>query len=228
VLTTGVPAKDVVWPWERGGHAGRIERRRDEGRQAAELLGLSAIEFLDLPTRTLRTELLDVRGRILQTMAKFQADALWAPAYEGAHSDHDSANVLAASVRDGSAKTPAVYEYVEYNFFGGAIHSQTFPDPRGTEVVLELTPAEVELKRKAMAVYQSAQGDLNYVKIERESLRPLAIYDYSRPPHPGKLFYQRFQWVPFRHPRVDFTLPEQVCRDVADFQRALATAGIKA
>ena len=56
----------------------------------------------------------------------------------------------------------------------------------------------------------------------REALRPLARHDYSRPPHPGRLFYERHQWVPFRHPRVDFTPPAAVLAAIARFQALAA------
>ncbi|MCY3020945.1 MAG: PIG-L family deacetylase [Planctomycetota bacterium] len=226
VLTTGVPAREVLWCWQRGGHTARIATRREECRAVAALLGLSLVELQDLPTRTLRTSLLDVRGRLLDTLARRGMDTVWAPAYEGAHTDHDSANVLASSLSSGPQKADVrVFEYAEYNFFGGAVRSQSFPRTFGTETVLELSPEEVQRKRQAMALYCSAQRDLGYVRLERECLRPLAVYDYGQAPHAGTLFYQRFQWVFFRHPRVDYTRPEEACRDFAGFRCALGTNG---
>jgi hypothetical protein len=80
---------------------------------------------------------------------------------------------------------------------------------------LQLTPDERALKKKALALYRSEKLNLNYVGVERECFRPLTGYDYSRPPHPGLLWYARFQWVPFRHPRVDFTRPSEVSGAIA-------------
>jgi hypothetical protein len=59
---------------------------------------------------------------------------------------------------------------------------------------------------------------LRHVEIGRERFRHLARYDYSRPPHPSPLFYERFQWIPFRHPRVDVTSPAQICAAIAQFR----------
>ena len=53
----------------------------------------------------------------------------------------------------------------------------------------------------------------------REVFRPLAGYDYAKPPHPGVLFYQRFQWVWPRHPRVDYTKADEVCAALMAFRR---------
>jgi len=55
------------------------------------------------------------------------------------------------------------------------------------------------------------------VAIEREVFRPLAPYDYGRPPHAGKLWWARFQWAPFRHPMVDFTPSGEVYAAIAAY-----------
>lgn len=225
VLTTGVPARQVLWPWERSGHDARVARRREESRIVAGRLGFSGMEYLSLPTRTLRTALPGVREQVWRAIGRLRIDTVWAPAYEGAHADHDSANVLAAALTEhpgGAAVT--VYEYAEYNFYGGVIRAQTFPKTEGREHILLLSPAEREFKRQALAAYRSAQGDLGYVGVERESFRRLGAYDYGQPPHSGKLFYQRFQWVFFQHPRIDFTLPEEACRDFLAFRESLRAA----
>ena len=69
----------------------------------------------------------------------------------------------------------------------------------------------------ALALYKSEKQNLNYVDVKQEAFRPLAIYNYEQPPHPGTLWYARFQWVPFRHPRVDFTKPHEVSETITRF-----------
>ena len=53
--------------------------------------------------------------------------------------------------------------------------------------------------------YASERGNLRHIRIGEEAYRPLPLHDYAKPPHPGKLFRERFQWVALRHPRIDFT-----------------------
>ncbi|MGD0088703.1 MAG: PIG-L family deacetylase, partial [Planctomycetota bacterium] len=119
LLTTGVPAREVLWPWERGRHAARVERRLAECRAVAAMLGFSGMEYPSLPTRWLRTALLEARRQVLSALARLKIDTVWAPAYEGAHTDHDSASVLAASLTEGPERARVVvYEYAEYNFCG--------------------------------------------------------------------------------------------------------------
>ena len=38
-------------------------------------------------------------------------------------------------------------------------------------------------------------------------------------PHPSPLFYERFHWIPFHHPRVDFTSAAQICAAMAQFRQ---------
>lgn len=218
-LTTGVPAREVLWPWQRAGHAARVARRHDEARRAAGLLGLDGfMAARDVPTRALKAHLDAGRDAILGAIEGFGIDMLWVPAFEGAHQDHDAANAIAATLAD----RVAVWEFAEYNFVGGAVRAQAFPEPNGTETELRLTEAEIAAKTRALRLYASEAGNLDYVKAARECFRPLAAYDYGRPPHAGTLFYQRFQWVPFRHPRVDFARPDEVYPALGRFRENFA------
>lgn len=210
-LTTGVPAQDVFWPWQRAAHPGRVARRRAEAERAARFLGFDIAYFANIPTRTLKAALAPAHARLHQAIERNGVDTIWAPAYEGGHQDHDVANFLARRF----AERAAVWEFSEYNNFGAKVHSQEFPCPSGAEIELALSGAEMEKKRAALAIYASERGNLAHIQARREVFRPIAGYDYARPPHPGVLFYQRFQWVWPRHPRVDYTKPEEVSAALA-------------
>jgi LmbE family N-acetylglucosaminyl deacetylase len=203
-LTTGVPARELLWPWERGRHGAMVQRRRDEAVAAAQLLGVGIAGFQDWPTRTLK-EHLAAAGRLVGAAAR-EATEIWTPAWEGAHQDHDVANWLAARL------ALPVQEFAEYSFAGGEVRSNTFA---GGDGAIRLTPEEQAWKRRLLDLYASERGNLRHIRTEEEALRKLPRHDYGRPPHEGRLFYQRFQWVPFRHPRIDFTRPEAVCRALA-------------
>jgi LmbE family N-acetylglucosaminyl deacetylase len=217
-LTTGVPAREVLWPWQRGGHAAWVARRQAEARQVAKRLGIEPWAFLDIPTRRLKNNLGLARDTARGTIAALGIDRVWVPAYEGGHQDHDSANALASTIGD----LAEVWEFAEYNFAGGQVRAQEFPRAVGDEVTLTLSAAEMAAKRDALALYPSETGNLTYVGTARECFRQQAIYEYARPPHPGRCFYQRFQWVPFRHPRIDFTTPTEVCATLKQFLREVA------
>ncbi|HTZ37131.1 MAG TPA: PIG-L family deacetylase [Stellaceae bacterium] len=200
-LTSGVPPGETGWPWRRRSYAARSARRRDEARAAAALLGLEPIEFLDIASRRLATRLDAAREAAQDALRRTRADCLWVTAFEGAHQDHDAANALAARF---AARVP-VWEFAAYNYAGGRVRSNRFLDARGGVIELRLDRDAAALKRRALALYPSERGNLAHIRLEQEAWRPLPHHDYGTPPHPGRLFRERFHWLPFRHPRVDFT-----------------------
>src|ERR1051325_10809712 len=197
-LTTGVPEPETLWPWQRRGHAARGARRRAEAGTATALIG-EPIGFLDYPSRQLRHHLAAAAIETGRMIAECGADELWVPAFEGAHQDHDAANALAAQFAD----LVPVYEFAAYNLAGGRVRSNQFPDRRDSDRSFELTADEAAMKQRALACYASERGNLRHIRTARESWRPLPRPDYGAPPHAGRLFRERFHWVPFRHPRID-------------------------
>ncbi len=218
-LTHGCIDAATMWPWARGRYAQVVARRRAEADRAAAELGIAIAGWSDRPARRLWRELAAAEAEVRAALAASAADQLWAPAYEGGNPDHDGASAIAARL---AAEGLSVLEFAEYTLAGGRARSHSFPQPNGTEQTLTLDPGERARKRQALALYASEAGNLGYVGAEREVFRPLAPYDYRRPPHPGRLWYARFQWVPFRHPAVDFTPPAAVGAAISAY---IASAG---
>jgi LmbE family N-acetylglucosaminyl deacetylase len=214
-LTHGCLARETLWPWQRKNYEKLVGRRRAEAEKAAVLLDISPLGWNARPARHLWRHLPEVYAEINRAILTHNIDQLWVPAYEGGNADHDALNAAAAEVKRRNENRISILEFAEYNFAGGRAHSQEFPVPNGSEKTIVLTPEEKIMKRAALALYRSERKNLGYVRTDRECYRPLATYDYTLPAHPGTLWYARFQWVPFRHPRVDFTKPKEVSRAIA-------------
>ena len=212
-LTTGVPG-------DAGGYAARVERRRAETAAAAALLGLEPAGLRTTPARRLRLELDSAAAGVAAAIAACAAEALWVPAFEGGHQDHDAANALAAVF---AGRLP-VWEFAAYNRAGGHTRTNHFAGRRGDEVAITASPAEAAAKRRALAGYRSERANLRCFGADVEAARPLGAYDYAAPPHPGQLFRERFHWVPFRHPRVDFATSAEIYRDIGGWFSAGRTA----
>ncbi len=215
-LTTGVPTAAALWPWQRSGHAARVLRRREEAQAAARLIGLKPAGFHDWPSRSLKSHLAEAEAAIANAIACHGIAALWTPAWEGAHQDHDAANFLAARF---AAALP-VLEFAEYNYAGGRIRSGEFPPGGEAAGILELTAEEVAWKRRLLACYASERANLGHIRVASEAFRPLGVHDYATSPHPGTLFWERFHWVPFHHPRIDVTRPRELRAALAAYARA--------
>ncbi len=210
-LTDGIPDAETLWPWRRRGRPDRVAVRRGEAEGAAAAMGTTIAGFLGLASRRLKDHLAEARAAVAEAISRHHIDTLWVPAFEGGHQDHDAASALASTFKN----QLAVFEAALYHAENGRVVDQVFQDGEGP--VYPLSPPESAAKRELLALYASERGNLDYVGVSRESLRPQAAHDYTRPPCSGPLFYQRFQWVPFPHPRVDFTRPEQVGAALARF-----------
>jgi len=207
-MTSGVPPADKMWPWERKHRDHKVRRRRKEAEEAAAALGMVPVGFAPWPSRALKANLAEALAWIRRVVRDENIDTLWVSAWEGGHQDHDVANFLAAQFR---GEMP-VFEFAEYNLTDGQPNWQRFARPNGTETVLTLSEAESKAKLALLASYRSEKGNLAAVKVACESHRPLPAYDYTRPPHDGKLSREWFHWVGkiFPHPRVDFEPSENV------------------
>lgn len=213
-LTTGVPSPATRWRWRQTSHQRRVLRRREEALAAARSLGIEPLVFTNWPSRELKSHLGEARALITRHLLAVAADRIWTPAYEGGHQDHDVTNFLASRFR----RDVPVVEFSEYNAARG-VRSNQLPAENGHETVLALCAPEAAWKARLARLYRTERGNLAHVRYAREVLRPLAAYDYRQPPHAGRLFYQRFQWIPFRHPRVDFTSPAEVSAAIGRFLR---------
>ena len=213
-LTHGCVDAATMWPWERPRYAAVVARRRAEAERVAAELGIAIAGVSERPARHLWRELAEAEAEVRAALAAYAVDQVWVPAFEGGNPDHDGANAIASRL---AAEGISVLEFAEYNLAGGRINANAFLRPVGTEQTFELTAAEQDAKRRAVAAYASERFNLAGVRTAQEACRPLAAYDYARPPHEGKLWYARFQWVPFRHPMVDFTRPTEVTGAISNY-----------
>jgi LmbE family N-acetylglucosaminyl deacetylase len=212
-LTTGVPPADLLWRRQRRHYDERVAQRRAEALAAAEGLGLEPVAFSDRPSRRLKGHLAAAHAEIEAALDRLAPSELWVPAWEGGHQDHDATNFLGSRF----VHRVAVREFAEYNLAGGLPRLQRFPQAAGGEMLLRLTIAEAALKRRLLDLYRSERANLTYAPTRIETLRPLPRHDYTAPPHVGTLLCERFHWVPFHHPSIDFERSEELRAALAAF-----------
>jgi N-acetylglucosamine malate deacetylase 2 len=174
--------------------------RRDELLAALALVGLGE-------DRTFQLELVDQEASFfLELMARELAEILadLAPemvathAYEGGHPDHDATafGVHAAMellLRQGQP-VPEVIEFCTYHDKDGAMAVSEFL-PADTEIATYvLSPAERRLKKRMLDCFVTQRNVLRAFPIEVERFRAAPRYSFGAPPHPGTLYYERFDW----------------------------------
>lgn len=62
------------------------------------------------------------------------------------------------------------------------------------EIVLRLSRDDEAFKRKLVDCYRSQRNTLALFPVDIERFRPTPTYDFTRAPHDGTLYYERFDW----------------------------------
>lgn len=194
-VTDGAPLDPYFWK-AYGSRENYARLRREEARAALAHVGVSEIEFLGaFQDQELYLQLDDAHSALRHLIERMRPEALATLAYEGGHPDHDSCNLLTAEL--GRELGIPAWEAPLYHRSPGNPDEhvvQDFVERDGREVLVEGTAAELERKRAMCGEYPS-QGDfLKTFKAEREVVRPMHAYDYTRPPHAGQLNYEAWQW----------------------------------
>ena len=177
---------------------------RDEYRTARRSEFLAAMELAKIPssqcmeTRVpiadldaarnipiLEREIADVLGR------HSEINCLYTHAYEGGHPDHDAVALAARLAVDASRRPVVLFEFPTYNAASGSLAvGVLIPRPDAEVTQFALTPQEQSLKKQMLACFVSQHRILDSFPLEREWLRPAPRYDFSKPPHPGTLYYE--------------------------------------
>jgi len=143
--------------------------------------------------------LVSLTRTLIATIGDIAPSVILTHAYEGGHPDHDAtafavANACRLYARAGEAAPPLV-EFTSYHQGAGGIETARFLDSRYAEVEMPLTREQFEVKRRMLAAFTTQQRVLaQFPASHSERFRTAAAYDFLRPPHPGTLYYEQFNW----------------------------------
>jgi N-acetylglucosamine malate deacetylase 2 len=175
--------------------------RRQELLAALRLAAIEATQAdqLDIPDQEASFRLIEL-ARILA--AKFDAlrpEVVLTHAYEGGHPDHDAAafavHAACALVERGGGQAPAIVEITGYHMATGTVVKSEFMGFPGSPVTtLALGEHERALKQRLIECFATQSRLLADFRIDVERFRPAPAYDFTRPPHAGRLFYEHFDW----------------------------------
>jgi N-acetylglucosamine malate deacetylase 2 len=199
--TDGAPFDPYFWKDRYGTREHYAEVRRTEACEALAQVGIYHPLFLaDDPSaagRLVDQELflaISTAYRLLQEIVeRVRPSALATLAYEGGHPDHDTCSFM-SSLLARQYGIPAFEAPIYHRAHSEGLGVQRFI--YSGIPVIDIYPTEEEMQRKrAMCKSYGSQGDfLKVFDIRRESVRPLADYDYRIPPHVGKLNYEAWGW----------------------------------
>lgn len=177
------------------------QARRGELESALRLAGVSSMQSCSLDFRDQETalQLVELTYSILLTLEEFQPARVITHPFEGGHPDHDATafGVHAAcrllEKRTGGA--PEIIEMCSYHQGPNGIEVGCFLPVTGAIVYSHiLTEEERSFKTRLLACFKSQQETLKYFQPDVERFRRAPAYDFTAPPHPGRTFYDTYDW----------------------------------
>jgi N-acetylglucosamine malate deacetylase 2 len=195
--TDGAPRSEGFWK-QYGSRQAYAEVRRREARRALRTAGAAPVFLSDLvpggiPDQELFRTLPAAMAALKQVIAQVQPDCILTLAYEGGHPDHDAACFM-ASVTGQRVRLPVWESPLYHRNAKGTSVLQAFPGRTGAEIEMRSECGPLENKIAMLHTYQSQNLALENFRPDYEVYRPLADYDFTRPPLPWKLNYEWWQW----------------------------------
>lgn len=139
---------------------------------------------------------------LLTVLGEFSPEAVLTHPYEGGHPDHDACAFVvhtALRIRRANPNEAAEPLLLEAPFYhhgeNGCMRTGQFLPPEcSPSLSLQLSPEEQTNKRARLACFRSQAETLSQFGTESESFRVAPAYDFSQPPHKGKLLYECYPW----------------------------------
>lgn len=142
-------------------------------------------------------DLADLARQIRDLLAAERPAALFTHPYEGGHPDHDAAAFAArAACRMLGDRAPALLEMTSYHAGPQGRATGTFLPGETAAAALVLNLDERRRKEAMIACFLTQRAVLAGFEVAVERYRAAPRYDFTEPPHPGRLFYEGWDWAP--------------------------------
>jgi LmbE family N-acetylglucosaminyl deacetylase len=186
----------------RGAYA---EARRREAEAALALAGVQPgrVACLGYVDQELSLALASAARRLASQVRAVAPDVVLTHAYEGGHPDHDGTAfavhaalaLIAAEAGAGRQRSPVLLEMGLYHERDGRIRRVELPPAPGGPVVTCALDAEAAERKRAMCDrYLTQREVLRGFPLDVERFRRAPRHDFTAPPLPGPLHYERFPW----------------------------------
>jgi len=180
----------------RSAYARARELELDRALQAAAVLPARrrALGITDQEAVEHLPELLTLLEEELRSVA-----AVVTHPYEGGHPDHDACAFIVQCAcerlrREGRA-APVRLEFASYHARdGGVVKGVFWPAAGCPERAIALSDHQLARKQAALAEFATQKDLIADFPLQPERLRPAPQYDFTQPPPPGEVLYDRFGW----------------------------------
>ncbi|MDQ6718712.1 MAG: PIG-L family deacetylase [Gemmatimonadota bacterium] len=173
---------------------------QEEVREALEVAGLVADQSITIgiPDQEATLNLVALTRRLVELFDAYKPEIVVTHSYEGGHTDHDSTAFAVQGawrmLRDAGAKVPVVLEMTSYHLrTGDRTFFEFLPWSEGEVWTVTLSEAERNLKREMFRRFRSQWSVVRRFPLQVERFRQAPAYDFTQPPAPGTLDYERFE-----------------------------------
>ncbi|HEX5474414.1 MAG TPA: PIG-L family deacetylase [Vicinamibacterales bacterium] len=181
------------------GRAAYADARRGELGRALQAGGVVPLRFhtLDVVDQEAATRLPAIARQLADVFVRVGPDAVMTHPYEGGHPDHDALAFAVWAATRLMPDPPAVLELTSYHAGPSGLCAGRFlPVERwpSRPVTLKLTDREREAKSAMLGCFVTQRETMRWFPVVPERFRDQPAYDFGRPPHEGRLFYEYFGW----------------------------------
>ena len=196
-LTDGAPHDRRFWsPNAKGSREDYADTRRREAQNALALAGVlpRQIVWLGAVDQEAIFEAPRLMDMFAEVLLKYQPEIIVTHSYEGGHPDHDTAALIARTALSRVTQETLLLEMTSYHARSGSCVTGTFLNADRNEIVCELSGEDCTRKRRMMDEHASQRAVLAGFSTDRERFRPAPEYDFTKPPHEGRLWYECMEW----------------------------------
>jgi LmbE family N-acetylglucosaminyl deacetylase len=176
--------------------------RRQELCEALSLasLPLSRCFEAGIPDQEASENLRLLTRRFIFIFRSIKPGLVLTPSYEGGHPDHDATafavHAACLLLRRKKLKAPIMIEYALYHSGPNGIRVSNFLPAENGEIkeTLILNKEQESLKIRMIGCFHTQRKVLAAFPTSVECFRPAPAYDFSSPPHSGRLYYENFDW----------------------------------
>jgi LmbE family N-acetylglucosaminyl deacetylase len=176
--------------------------RRDECLSAILLAGVTQNNVLDLGVSDQQAsfEITGIAFRLAEVLRRLRPVVVLTHAFEGGHPDHDATAFAVHSAhwllkREGLTP-PALFELALYHTRDGVTVMSDFLPGRDSDgkKTLVLSHDARQRKRRMIECFVTQRETIRLFPVEVERFRVAPSYDFTKPPHEGRLHYEYFDW----------------------------------
>jgi LmbE family N-acetylglucosaminyl deacetylase len=175
--------------------------RRAELLAALALAGIvpGHADQLGIPDQATSLQMVELAEAFAGEFRKYGTEIVMTHPYEGGHPDHDATafatHAACELIRQRHRRAPAIVEMTSYHAGpGGRVMFGFLPRPEVEVTTLVLGEAERAFKRQLIDCFSTQKAVLADFPLELERFRPAPAYDFTRPPHAGRLHYEAYDW----------------------------------